>query len=159
MTTASLIASSYVVLSVICDSLGLFRFAVQLRLPESLCVLTAFSPAACAGLTLGCFLANLLLGAAPLDIVFGTTATFFGAFLGRLISKNMKKKTSTFFIATLPTLFMNTLIMPPVIAASYGLSVALPVVFLTVFTGELISATILGTILGGVLSRIRSLEL
>ncbi len=159
MTSSALIAASYVVLSVICDSLGLFRFAVQLRLPESLCVLAAFTPSAVPGITLGCFLSNLLLGSALLDTVFGTLASFIGVSLGRLLTHRMRKKPLTFFLATLPTLLANSLIMPPVIAASYGLMLALPLTFLTVFIGELIAATILGTLLGCSLSRIRGIEL
>lgn len=51
--------------------------AVQFRASEALCVLAFFTPAAVPGLTVGCFLFNIVLaGALPLDIVCGTAATF-----------------------------------------------------------------------------------
>ena len=47
---------------------------------EALCVLPYFLPSAVPGVTIGCFLANLLCGAAPLDVVFGgSIATLIGA--------------------------------------------------------------------------------
>ena len=52
---------------------------VQFRISEILCVLPFFTPAAVPGLFVGCFLSNLLCGAAGLDIVFGSLATLIGA--------------------------------------------------------------------------------
>lgn len=61
---------------------------VQFRVSEALCVLALFTPAAIPGLTLGCAIANVanivlsgtgMLGL--LDVVFGSFATFVGAFL------------------------------------------------------------------------------
>ena len=59
---------------------------IQFRVPEALCVLALFTPAAIPGLTLGCVIANVMnivisgtgmLG--MLDVVFGSLATFAGA--------------------------------------------------------------------------------
>jgi uncharacterized membrane protein len=75
LTTSALLAAAYVVLALICDSFGLLKYAIQIRLPEALCVLAAFTPAAIPGVTLGCLLTNILLAGAPLDIIFGTAAT------------------------------------------------------------------------------------
>ena len=43
ITVSAMIAALYVVLSYACDSLGLLRGVIQLRLPEALCVLCAFT--------------------------------------------------------------------------------------------------------------------
>lgn len=60
---------------------------IQFRVSEALCVLALFTPAAIPGLTLGCVIANVMnivisgtgmLG--MLDVVFGSLATFAGAF-------------------------------------------------------------------------------
>jgi len=57
---------------------------IQFRISEALTILPLFFPAAVPGLTLGCFISNLLnLGVTGpfgwLDVVFGTLATFGGA--------------------------------------------------------------------------------
>ena len=141
VTLASTIAALYVVLTLISAAFGLSSGAIQIRISEALCALTYFTPAAVPGLTVGCLISNLLTGANPLDVVFGTLATFIGAFFGYLLRKNK-------WLVTLPTLLANTVIIPLVIVYGFGVKdVALPLVALTVGVGELISACILGTLL------------
>ena len=53
---------------------------VQFRISEALTILPYFTPAAVPGVTLGCLLSNILMGAPLPDIVFGTIATLVGAF-------------------------------------------------------------------------------
>ena len=48
---------------------------LQCRVSEALCILPWFFPETAWGLFAGCFLANLLGGNGPLDIVFGSLAT------------------------------------------------------------------------------------
>ena len=56
---------------------GSASFAIQFRVAEALCVLALFTPAAIPGLTVGCAIFNLTFaGALPLDVVFGTLATY-----------------------------------------------------------------------------------
>jgi len=148
ITISAMIAALYVVLSYVCESLGLLRGAIQLRIPEALCVLCAFTPYAVPGMTLGCFLTNLLTGCAAIDIILGPIATFIGAFFGREIAQRIRFSSLSVFLSTLPTFISNTLIMPPVIMYAYGSEQALPIVFLTVGAGELISAVVLGTLFG-----------
>ena len=153
LTTSALLAAAYVALALLCDSFGLLKYAIQIRLPEALCVLVAFTPAAIPGITLGCLITNLLFAGAPLDIIFGTVATLIGAYLGHLISRGKEPTLPRLILVTLPTLISNTVIMPPVIVYSYGSELALPIVYVTVFIGELISACIIGVILGNALRR------
>ncbi len=155
LTTSALLAAAYVVLALICDSFGLLKYAIQIRLPEALCVLVAFTPAAVPGITLGCLITNLLFAGAPLDIIFGTVATLIGAYLGHLISRGKPRTLPRLLLATLPTLISNTVIMPPVIVYSYGSELALPLVYVTVFVGELISACVIGTVLGSSLKKVK----
>lgn len=78
LTSAAVIAALYVVLTVLQNILlpGSASLAVQFRISEALCVLALFSPAAIAGLSVGCLVFNLTYAAAlPLDFLVGTAAT------------------------------------------------------------------------------------
>ena len=141
ITLASTIAALYVVLTLISAAFGLSSGAIQIRISESLCVLTFFTPAAIPGLTIGCLISNLATGANLLDVVFGTLATFIGAIGGYYLRKSK-------WLITLPTVLANTIIIPLVIVYGFGVTdMTLPLIALTVCLGELISATLLGTAL------------
>ena len=155
LTVSAMIAAIYVVLSYLCEALGLFKGAIQIRLPEALCVLCAFTPYAVPGITLGCFLANFLMACAPIDIFAGSIATLIGAYFGRIIAVRTADKKASLLLATIPTFISNAIIMPPVISYAYGSEQGITFVFLTVGIGELISAVILGTMLGISLKKTR----
>ncbi len=139
ITVSAMIAALYVALTLISAVAGLSSGAVQLRISEALCALAFFTPAAISGLTMGCFIANIITAANILDIVFGTLATFLGALGGYLLRKNK-------WLVTLPTFVSNTVIVPLVIVYGFGaVDAALPLVALGVSTGEFISACVLGT--------------
>ncbi len=88
ITQGAAIAAVYVALTMIVAPIAFGP--VQFRISEALCVLPYFLPSAVPGVTVGCFLANLLCGAAPLDVVFGSIATLIGAlgsyYLGKKIN-------------------------------------------------------------------------
>jgi len=76
---AAIIAALYVTLTHMQNLLvpGSATWAIQLRLSEALCILAFFTPAAIAGLSIGCLLFNLTFSAAlPLDFLAGTLATY-----------------------------------------------------------------------------------
>ena len=140
ITKAALIAALYVVLTLIAQSMGLASGAIQLRLSESLTVLPCFTVSAIPGLTLGCLLSNLITGCALWDIVFGSIATLLGA-IGTYLLRNKK------WLAPIPPIVANTLIVPFVLIYTYGATESLPFLMLTVGIGEFLSAGVLGTIL------------
>lgn len=79
LVEGAMIAALYVVLTYAQEMLlpGTTSMAIQFRLSEILCILALFTPSAIWGLTIGTLISNLLsVGALPLDIVFGTLATF-----------------------------------------------------------------------------------
>ena len=77
LTQGAVIAALYVVL---CQIFAPISFRdVQVRIAEGLTILPFFTPAAVPGLFVGCIIGNLLGGAIPLDIVFGSLATLIGA--------------------------------------------------------------------------------
>lgn len=83
LTQIGLIAGLYAAL---CLFLAPASFgAVQVRAAEMLTVLPVYMPQAVPGLTLGCFVANLLSGgvAGPIDWLVGTAATLISALLTR----------------------------------------------------------------------------
>ena len=140
MTQGALIAALYVAFSFIAYSFGLSGNAVvQMRLSEMLTVLPAFMPAAIPGLAIGCLLSNLLTGCAVWDVIFGTLATLLGAIGTFLLRKNK-------WLAPLPPILANTMILPPVLATVYG-GATIPVFILTVGLGEIVCCGILGEIL------------
>lgn len=147
ITLSSTIAALYVVLTLVSAIFGLSSGAIQIRISEALCVLTFFTPAAIPGLTIGCFVANLITGAVPLDIIFGTLATFLGALGGYYLRKSK-------WLITLPTVLANTVTIPLVIVYGFGVvDMTLPFIALTVCIGELISATLLGITLLEILKK------
>ena len=140
MTQGALMAALYVAFSFIAYSFGLSGNAVvQMRLSEMLTVLPAFMPAAIPGLAIGCLLTNLLTGCAVWDVIFGTLATLLGAIGTFLLRKNK-------WLAPLPPILANTIILPPVLATVYG-GATIPVFILTVGLGEIVCCGILGEIL------------
>ena len=142
LTISALVAALYVALTLVSFALGISNGAIQFRLSEALCVLVYFIPSSVYGLSVGCFLANLLTGCAPLDIIFGTIATLIGGFLG----SKMKNK----FLVPLPTVLANALIVPFVIMYCYSNEANLGIYFTNlagVLIGEIAMAYVLGIIL------------
>lgn len=81
MTHAAIIAALYAVLTHMQNLLlpDTATMAVQFRASEALCVLAFFTPAAIPGLTIGCFVFNLISGATPMDFLVGSLASFLAA--------------------------------------------------------------------------------
>lgn len=148
---ASAIAAIYVALTYLSMALGLDKGAIQIRFSEALVALAFFTPAAIPGLTVGCFLANLLTGCAPLDILLGPVATLIGSLGAYLISKMKNGKASRLLFA-IPNIVANAIIVSFIVYVCYTQPSEqnIPILtfyFLTVGAGEIISCGVLGTIL------------
>ena len=150
ITHAALIAALYVVLTYVANALGLASGAIQVRFSEALTILPYFTTAAIPGLFIGCILSNLLTGCALWDIVFGSIATLLGA-LGTHALRKQK------WLAPLPPVVANTLIVPFVLAYVYSVPDGIPYLMLTVGAGEVISCYVLGMILLFALSKYRNI--
>lgn len=140
ITQAAIIASLYVVLTFIANTLGLASGAVQVRLSEALTILPFFTPAAIPGLFIGCLISNILVGGVIWDIIFGSLATLIGA-VGTYFLRKFK------WLSPIPPILSNTVIVPLVLIYAYGVPDALPYLMFTVGAGEVISAGFLGMIL------------
>ena len=138
MTQAAMIAAIYVVITYVGAA---FSFGeVQVRISEALCVLPIFTLSAVPGVTVGCFIANILCGGTVYDIVFGTLATLIAAVITYFIKNPL--------LSSIPTIVSNAVIVPIVLIMSgVGGVNMFPYFALTVGLGEVISCGILGTIL------------
>lgn len=140
LTQGAIIAALYVVLTFIANALGLANGVIQVRFSEALTILPFFTPAGIPGLTIGCLLSNILTGCSIFDIIFGTLATFIGAVFTYLLRKHK-------FLAPIPPIVANVLIIPPVLKIAYGAADSLPFLMATVGIGEVISCGVLGMLL------------
>ncbi len=145
LVQAAMIAALYIVLTLIANALGIASQAIQIRFSEALTILPYFTPAAIPGLYVGCLLANLLTGAALPDIIFGPIATLIGAVLTWKLCCG-KTSSKAKWMAPLPPIAANAIIIPPVLLYAYGIK---PLWFslITVTIGEILSCGVLGMLL------------
>lgn len=139
LTLGAMISALYIVLTIVSNSLGLSSGQFQIRLSEALCVLPVFTASAIPGLAIGCFLANLLIGAPVPDLIFGSLATLIAAYL------TYRTRNKHFLPLVFPVV-ANAAVIPLVLYYAYGVGPIFLSV-LTVAAGEIISAGILGHLL------------
>ena len=145
VATAGIIAALYVGLGFLI--LNLASGVIQIRFAEVLTVMPVFTAAGIPGVTIGCFLFNLLSGAAAGDVIFGTLATLIGAVGTRLLRKKSR------YLAVLPPILANTLIVPFVLRYCYGMEDAIWFMMVTVCAGEIVAAGILALLLRRLLEK------
>ncbi len=116
ITAAAVIAAIYAALTYLGGFFGLSYGPIQIRFSEALTVLPIFTPAAIPGLTVGCFIANI--GSFnPLDMIFGSFATFLAALLTYFLKDITFKKLP--ILALLPPIIINALLIGFEIAVFY----------------------------------------
>ena len=147
LVRCAVIAAIYVVL---CLVLQPFSYgAVQVRVAEAFCLLPIFGTEYIIGVTLGCFLANLL-GSTVIDVIFGTLATLLACLVTYKL-RNVRVK-GLAIPASLPPVISNMFIVGA-FEITFFFSDTAPTMALACFNavavavGELISCTILGVAL------------
>ncbi|MCI5901288.1 MAG: QueT transporter family protein [Blautia sp.] len=145
LVQAAAIGAVYVVLTLVFAPLSFGE--VQIRFSEALTILPFFTPAAIPGLFVGCIIANFFGGAIPIDILFGSIATLIGAYF------TYRLRNSSKFLAPVPPILANTVIVPFVLYYGYGITLPIPLMMLTIGIGEILSCGVLGMILLGALSK------
>ena len=129
---SAMIAAAYVALTMISAAFGLSSGAIQVRISEALCVLPIFTLSAVPGVTVGCFIANILCGGTVYDIVFGTLATLIAAVITYFIKNPL--------LSSIPTIVSNAVIVPIVLIMSgVGGVNMFPYIALTVGLGAVFS--------------------
>ena len=145
LTLAAMVAALYAVMGYFGNIFGLTFGPIQCRFAEALTVLPFVFPATAPGLVVGCFLTNLLSPYGALDWLFGTLATAIAAWL--------TMKAPKWYLAALPPILVNAVILPPMWAwAEVG---AVDAAFwaacgfnaLTFIPGEALACYVLGTLL------------
>ena len=149
MTQAAMIAAIYVVLTFVFEPISFG--SLQIRIAEALTILPVFTPAAVPGLFIGCMIGNIFGGLILPDIIFGSLATLIGAFFTYKLRKQNR------FLAPLPPILANTIIVPFIIHYGYGDPLPIPVIMLTVGIGEVIGCGVLGLILYTALARYKNI--
>lgn len=112
IAVGAVIAALYVALTYAQEALlpGTTSMAVQFRLSEALTMLCVFTPYAIPGLTVGCFLANIVsAGALPIDMLMGTAATLLAA-LCMHKTRNITFKGMPVLAALMPAIFNGIII-------------------------------------------------
>ena len=147
LVRCAVIAAVYVV---VCLVLAPFSYgAVQVRVAEALCLLPVFGAEYIVGVTLGCFLANLL-GSTVVDVVFGTLATLLACLVTYKL-RNVRIK-GLAIPASLPPVVFNMIIVGA-FEITFFFSDGAPTAALAAFNavtvgiGEIISCTVLGVAL------------
>ncbi len=147
LVRCAVIAALYVVL---CLVLQPFSYgAVQVRVAEAFCLLPVFGTEYIIGVTLGCFLANLL-GSTVIDVIFGTLATL----LACLVTYKLRdvRIKGLAIPASLPPVIFNMIIVGA-FEITFFFSDSAPTAAMAAFNavtvgiGEIISCTILGVAL------------
>ena len=145
LTLAAVVAAVYFVLCYFGNIFQLTFGPVQVRLGEALTVLPFLFPATAPGVALGCLLTNVLSPYGPIDMVVGTLATAVAAWL--------TTKMPRWYLAALPPIVINALLLPPMWAwaeagavngafwAAYWFNLW------TFVAGEAIACYVLGTVL------------
>lgn len=148
LVRCAVIAAVYVV---VCLVLAPFSYgAVQVRVAEALCLLPVFGAEYIVGVTLGCFLANLLGSTVVVDVVFGTLATL----LACLVTYKLRdiRVKGLAIPASLPPVAFNMIIVGA-FEITFFFSDSAPTAAMAAFNavtvgiGEVISCTILGVAL------------
>ena len=145
LTLAAMVAALYALLSYFGDIFGLSFGHVQIRFAEALTVLPFLFPATAPGLAVGCLITNLLSPYGPVDVIFGTLATAIAAWLTMKMPK--------WYLAALPPILVNAVILPPmwawaeVGAVGPAFWMACGLNALTFIPGEALACYVLGTLL------------
>lgn len=105
---SALIAAIYAALTLVLAPISFGP--IQFRISEVMVLLAYFDPFYIIGLTLGCFISNIL-GSGLIDAIFGTIATFISVVLVYYTSKLKIKEPVRMFLASLWPVIINGLII------------------------------------------------
>ena len=156
LVLAAMAAALYALLGYFGDILQLTFGPIQCRIAEALTVLPFLFPATAPGLAIGCLITNLLSPYGPIDVIFGTLATAIAAWL--------TTKMPRWYLAALPPILVNAVILPPmwawaeVGAVNTAFWAACGFNALTFIIGEALACYVLGTVLLKALAQVDYLK-
>lgn len=140
LVTTALVASIYATLTL---ALGAISYGpVQFRISEIMVLLPFIKKDYIWGLTIGCFLANIIGPYGVPDIIFGTIATFFSVYAVYLTSTIMNGKKFALLVASVWPTVINAIIIGIMLNIFFGVPFVLAV--MQVGFGQFVVITILG---------------
>ena len=129
LVTTALVAAIYATLTLV---LGFISYGpIQFRIAEIMVLLPFIRKDYIWGLTIGCFLANIIGPYGAPDIIFGTTATFLSVYAVYLTSKTMKENKYALLVAS----FWPTVINAIIIGAMLNIFVGMPLILSMIQVG------------------------
>lgn len=140
LVMTSLVAAIYAVLTLV---LGAISYgSIQFRIAEIMVLLAFIKKDYIWGLTIGCFLANVIGPYGAPDIILGTTATFLSVYAIYLTGKVMKGKKYAILIASIWPTLINAVIIGFMLNIFVGMPLILSMI--QVGFGEFVVITIIG---------------
>ena len=139
----ALTAAITAIYAVLTLSLGFISYGpIQFRVAEIMMLLAFLDKGYIVGLTLGCFLANVIGPYGVPDIIFGTLATFISASMIYITRKLGKQNKSTLVIASLWPTVINSIVVGLMLNVFFGFPLILSMI--QVGFGEFVVVTIVG---------------
>ncbi|MBN8046994.1 QueT transporter family protein [Paraclostridium bifermentans] len=140
LVTTALVASIYATLTLV---LGAISYGpIQFRVAEIMVLLPFIKKDYIWGLTIGCFLANIIGPYGVPDIIFGTTATFLSVYAVYMTSKIMDGKKYALLVSSIWPTVINAIIIGIMLNIFFGLPLMLSMA--QVGFGQFVVITIIG---------------
>lgn len=140
LVVSALVAGLYAVLTL---SLGAISYGpIQFRIAEIMVLLPFIRKDYIWGLTIGCFLANVIGPYGVPDIIFGTIATFLSVYAVYLTSKYMKSNKFGLLVASIWPTIINGLIIGFMLNKFFGVPMLLGMA--QVAFGQFVVITVVG---------------
>ena len=140
LVRTAIIATLYAVITLVLAPIS--YGAIQCRVSEIMVLLAFFDPFYIGGLTLGCFIANILGPNGFMDAIVGTLATFISVYAISLTGKYIKSNKIALVVASLwPTIF-NGIIIGWMLNVLYELPLVLSAAEVAI--GEFVVVTMVG---------------
>lgn len=140
LVTTALVAAIYATLTLV---LGAISYGpIQFRFAEIMVLLPFIKKDYIWGLTIGCFLANIIGPYGVPDIIFGTTATFLSVYAVYMTSKIMDGKKYALLVSSIWPTVINAIIIGIMLNIFFGLPLMLSMA--QVGFGQFVVITIIG---------------
>lgn len=140
LVTTALVAAIYATLTLV---LGAISYGpIQFRVAEIMVLLPFIKKDYIWGLTIGCFLANIIGPYGVPDIIFGTTATFLSVYAVYMTSKMMDGKKYSLLVSSIWPTVINAIIIGIMLNIFFGLPLMLSMA--QVGFGQFVVITIIG---------------
>ncbi|EQK47007.1 MULTISPECIES: QueT transporter family protein [Paraclostridium] len=140
LVTTALVAAIYATLTLV---LGAISYGpIQFRVAEIMVLLPFIKKDYIWGLTIGCFLANIIGPYGVPDIIFGTTATFLSVYAVYMTSKIMDGKKYALLVSSIWPTVINAIIIGIMLNIFFGLPLMLSMA--QVGFGQFVVITIIG---------------